>query len=320
MRVTLYVILKLVKYDVDAQRSGVVLIWWIHEIRINDFNLWSQVFKKAIQPMPMRINALHYHMPASANQQLVTIGKAAFLSAIGSEYRARVRIHIGSATEYLSYLQTFGIQPSQVPIDTNTEERNTVNHKKWIEQQCMRENSTKEFTGIEYPRHSDVLFGRGCIVRQHPGNALYKHLLKQYTYKYNNATNRGSKAIVAWSIVSELQESHGSRFLREDKRSGFWYEVSKVAAREKVSVALRDMRKVTKNSNSTRAVQPANFFVTTSSKQKCNEAEVNAISSHTRSDLNDSSNSSSYVFVDIEGDLQQGCFGTGTAIDGSESM
>ena len=158
------------------------------------------------------------------------------------------------------------------------------------------------------------------MVRKHPGNILYQHLLKQGIYKYNNATDRGSKALIAWSLVSELQESHGSRFLREDKHSGFWYEVSRVAACEKVSVALRDMRKIAKNSISKRAVQPTDSLVTTSSKQKCNEAGMNAISSNTRSDHNASSNSLSYAFIDVEGERQQSCFGTGTAIDVSESM
>lgn len=106
--------------------------------------------------------------------------------------------------------------------------------------------------------------------------------MEQHADEYNDSTERGSKVSIAWSVVTELQKSHGSRFLREDKHSGFWYEVSNIEARDKVSVGFRDMRKPkvrmemeTKNSSKRRAVQPiTDMFVPIPYKRICKEEPI----------------------------------------------
>mmetsp|Transcript_9639 Transcript_9639/g.19346 ORF Transcript_9639/g.19346 Transcript_9639/m.19346 type:complete len:474 (-) Transcript_9639:60-1481(-) len=343
VRIGLYFGLKMVKYDVDAQRSGVVMICWMHDLRINDLKARSYVHKQLKQAIPFRINVVHCHVPLSgSDQQFANTGKAMFLLAISSRLRKRVRIHIGSVTEFLYYIQTFGIQSSQIPFDTRTEQRRIAHHQKWIKQQDIREKAIKlkkEFTGIECPRHSDVLYGRGWPIRKHAGNVLYRHLMKQSVDEYNNTTDRGSKTVVAWWVVTELQKSHGSRFLREDKRSGFWYEVSNIVASNKVSVGFRDMRKPKikmdiKNSKSNCA-QQTDLVVTTSSKPKCKEdaltmgtksslvtvllgleATGNGYGSEISSnkiDSGDNINIKTFKFIDTAvGKRQQCCLSTGT--------
>lgn len=60
-------------------------------------------------------------------------------------------------------MQTFGIQSFQVPINTKTGKRKTLNNQKWIKQQLFKEECIKKnvvFNGIECPQHKDVLSGR----------------------------------------------------------------------------------------------------------------------------------------------------------------
>lgn len=75
----------------------------------------------------------------------------------------------------------------------------------------------------------------------HPGNTLFRNFLEAKFDAYANAKSKNEKTTIAWSIVFELKESYGSRFLREDGL--WWYEVSNEVAREKVSVGFRDVRK-----------------------------------------------------------------------------
>lgn len=155
---------------------------------------------------------------------------------------------IGSTTECLYIVQTYGIPSSLVPIDTKTGERKTDHHEKWLQQQDLKEAYLKrgqEFGGIECPRHADVLFGRGWPTIKHPGNTLYRHVLGQYLDSYNKAASKALKKEISSSVVFELKESYGSRFLREVKENDVlcWYEASDNLARDKVSVAFRDMRK-----------------------------------------------------------------------------
>jgi len=242
--------MKLVKHDVDSQRSGIVLICWIQQKLFDDFHVRSHVHKQVFPVLPFRTKVVHMHIspPDAAYRPLANTGKEMFLQAIGSKMRKRVRIHVGSDTDFFYYIQTFGIWSSQIPFNATTGQRKTANQYNWIKQQEFREHHVRhgiEFTGIECPRHSDVLYGRGlcALARQHPGNACYRNLMVQRVDDYNTATERGSKMSIASSVVTDLQKSHGSRFLRKDKHSGFYYEVSNVDARDKVSVGFRDMRK-----------------------------------------------------------------------------
>merc|ERR1712224_973433 len=125
-----------------------------------------------------------------------------------------------------------------------TGKRKTLNNQKWIKQQLFKEECIKKnvvFNGIECPQHKDVLSGRGWPIMNHPGNTLFRNFLEAKFDAYANAKSKNEKTTIAWSIVFELKESYGSRFLREDGL--WWYEVSIEVAREKVSVGFRDVRK-----------------------------------------------------------------------------
>jgi hypothetical protein len=197
-----------------------------------------------------------------------------FLVAIGPEGRARTRIHIGmlngkipcldmicfpryltiyhalvillkgSKIECQHALQSFGLPADQVPINTNSGKLKVKCHQKWIVLRCSKEEARRsgtEFHGIECPEHKDLLFGRGRPIMRHPGNALLRNLLQARYQEYDEAPTRTEKTKIAWSIVCQLQQS-SCRFLKEDP-IGYWVEVSSEIARQKVSVAFRDLRK-----------------------------------------------------------------------------
>ena len=98
MRLALYFALKMIKYDVDSQRSGVVIICWMHKKKFNDFKVRSYCHKQLIPALPWRINVVHCHSSPSdaVYQPFANTGKKIFLLAIGSKLRKRVRIHKGA--------------------------------------------------------------------------------------------------------------------------------------------------------------------------------------------------------------------------------
>jgi hypothetical protein len=73
----------------------------------------------------------------------------------------------GSPTEIMYSLQTFGISPDQIPINSSSGTVKTQHHLKWMNmRQAMEEGRASggpdsDFRGIDCPGHSDVLLGRG---------------------------------------------------------------------------------------------------------------------------------------------------------------
>ena len=165
----------------------------------------------------------------------------------------------GSALECVNALQTFGIQSHHIPINTNTGKLKTLNHQKWAGLQQKRDGAiaqNKRFLAIECPEQSDILFGRGWPTMGNPGNALYRNMIQTRSEEYNSSRSATQKTRITRSIVLELKEN-GARFLREDEISGGWTEVSNEMARQKVSIAFRDIRKAEIKSNKLLATSTA---------------------------------------------------------------
>jgi len=243
MRASLYCLMRLARDNVSIQRKGLVGLFWTHNLRIDDLKDRASLHIMMSQCVPIRFSAIHACIPES-NQNLSRMAVAMHTLTIGAENRKRLRFHIGSATECLYKLQTFGIQSIQLPINTNTGKLKYENHRKWLDLQQKKEDAAlgnKTFKGIECPEQRDILFGRGWPKMSHPGNAIFRSTIESRLEEYNTAESKGDKTMVAWSIVCELQDS-GARFLREDT-SGCWMEVLNEVARQKVSIGFRDIRK-----------------------------------------------------------------------------
>jgi len=91
------------------------------------------------------------------------------------------------------------------------------------------------------PTDNDVLFGRGRIFQEHPGNMHLKRLIVEWYDKYNVSPRLGKMA-VSERLVYLIQERNG-RFLKKNK-DGVWEEVDKVEAREKCSHGFRKKREM----------------------------------------------------------------------------
>jgi hypothetical protein len=87
----------------------------------------------------------------------------------------------------------------------------------------------------------DVLFGKGSRNQDHAGNKKFRALIADCLKSYEKA-KKGEKLILAQAIVDTVIESSGM-FLKPD--GDVWIPVENDAARTKVSVAFRTMRRST---------------------------------------------------------------------------
>ena len=94
--------------------------------------------------------------------------------------------------------------------------------------------------GALSPAPSDVLFGRGKLVKDNPGNIFLHRLAEERMSRYER-TSKWEKTVIASEIIAIIQERHG-RFLKMEH--GSWVQVHGEAAREKVSHAFRSRRRI----------------------------------------------------------------------------
>lgn len=96
-------------------------------------------------------------------------------------------------------------------------------------------------TKLIVTHENDVLCGRGGSINNHPGNEKYRHFVNRKKRIYLTARFKREKRLIAASIVQEIrnQEPPG-RFLAKDGRSGEWYDIGDLKARDKTSQALRE--------------------------------------------------------------------------------
>jgi hypothetical protein len=101
--------------------------------------------------------------------------------------------------------------------------------------------SGQHLATTETPGRFDVLLGRGKKNTGHHGNEQLQTVLNMHSGRYNSTTSRNEKTAIAKAIVQSIQitgEPPG-RFLKFDKDANGWVEVDDVAARIKVSHAIR---------------------------------------------------------------------------------
>jgi len=268
LRVGVYMIMAFLE-DVETQRRGVVALSWWHDISVDDFIIRKKVHEK-VKCIPMRLGAFHCCIPSEnksarngkkskdsdggLSSGMAQIVKAMFVMSVGSELRPHLRFHTGSVVECIYALQSFGIDADQVPISSSSGKLKTMQHAKWLEFRCMKEESLKmqghKFDRIiECPNQTDVLFGRGRPIMRHPGNAVLRSIVQLKLEEYANAKSKKETTDVTWEVVRTLKGKYGARFLKEENiaNSLGWIEVSNEIARQKVRIAFRDLRtKITK--------------------------------------------------------------------------
>jgi len=87
------------------------------------------------------------------------------------------------------------------------------------------------------PTEADILCGQSRVCANHPGNQFFQSVLDEFAYRYDLATSKQEKMCMTKEIVSRVH-TRGGHFLKQ-KKDGMWEEISTVAARDKVSHALR---------------------------------------------------------------------------------
>lgn len=326
IRLGIYMMMALARNSIDAQKKGVVGVFWAHNIRTDDFKTRSFVHAKLIPCLPIRFTAAHICLRSAYNNYSKRL-KMMFVYAIGPENRKRLRVHFGTAIECLYALQTFGIQSHHIPIYANTGNYKVQNHTRWLKLQQMKDDAfekNESFAGIECPTHNDVVFGRGWVKVRHPGNAVFRDMIETQLEKYTNTRSKRDKTLMTWSIVSELKES-GARFLREDK-SGWWMEVSNEEARRKVSIGFRDIRKAkTKSAKlATAALSDGNgnnqAIAATNPKRKIqqtdpvvqsrkadNDTKKKKTTASLSNNIRNERDEGSCVFLNMDGSKEMGC-------------
>merc|ERR1712176_687540 len=89
---------------------------------------------------------------------------------------------------------------------------------------------------VDTPTKPDILCGQSRVCASHPGNRRFQAVLDDFLYRYDMATSKQEKMCMTKEVVSIIH-ADGGRFLKY--KDGMWEEISTVAARDKVSHALR---------------------------------------------------------------------------------
>jgi hypothetical protein len=148
--------------------------------------------------------------------------------------------------ECIYVLESFGIPSKQNPLNIATGEIDKTNYKRWVGLCAAREENLKLHKQIvECPNHSDILFGRGQIVMNHPGNIMFRNFIQSKLEVYSNVRSKKESTQWTWGAVRTLKHEYGARFLKEEKFGEditAWTEVSNEIARSKVRIAFRDAR------------------------------------------------------------------------------
>jgi anaerobic ribonucleoside-triphosphate reductase len=92
------------------------------------------------------------------------------------------------------------------------------------------------------PTDEDILCGRGRPCGKHPGNKKFSAAIKANLQTYDEASKRLDKSNLVASILRSLQEN-GARFIKQDRRTKKYHELSDGQAHEKTGHAIRDLLK-----------------------------------------------------------------------------
>ena len=154
---------------------------------------------------------------------------------------------LGTYKEAEYYLQTFGIQLQDIPVDENGQMPREL-HLDWIKRVQAQEMSGEYDNHVIVPRRFDVLFGKGTKIADFTGNLRAFHIVEMNRAKYEKA-GKFEKCQIATKIVQLIKQSYG-RFLR--KEDGCWTIVDDETARLKISHYFRRLRESDAKTKSTK--------------------------------------------------------------------
>lgn len=141
---------------------------------------------------------------------------------------------ITTETKTAKPLQARNPQKSRKPKEQTPSSRKSVSPRR----NRAREDHppATERLRVDTPSSTDILCGQSRVCASHPGNRRFQSVLENFAHDYDIATSKQEKMTMTKAVVSIIHESRG-RFLKF--KDGTWEEISTVAARDKVSHALR---------------------------------------------------------------------------------
>jgi hypothetical protein len=228
--------------DEEDQRRGLVLVLCIFNLVQNANDpVESDMIVRLMRSVPGRFTAMHLLLP---DRPLYHCIRASYVLLLGKRSRFKMRFHIGSITEILYSLKTFGIPVEFLPQNLKRDCKQALKrHVKWVD--LLEAKDEARMNGYDFdkspvidcPIRKDILLGKGRQIMKHPGNLEMRYLLEENIHLWESATNQ-QKANLAREVVREIRAS-GGRFIREDE-SGWFAEVDEDTARQKVSIGFRD--------------------------------------------------------------------------------
>ena len=104
------------------------------------------------------------------------------------------------------------------------------------------------------PQELDILCGRGGLSNKHAGNQLYLRIVQHNKDLYQEIQNPKHKHCLAISIIDAVQGA-GARFLRQNKDTGTWFELSREQTLSKTLQALRERKEGRRTSTSSESIK-----------------------------------------------------------------
>ncbi|KAG7371364.1 hypothetical protein IV203_019934 [Nitzschia inconspicua] len=243
--------------DEQTQRLGFVLIVVMHTqgpwlIVQPNAEAMRKTFVTFFEKVPVRSSAIHVCFPDTPVCHAL---KSSLLFLMSKKDRSRTRFHLGSPTECRYSLKSFGIPGECVPFSVGPNARDEMkSHQQWCQLQQSKEELLYKDTDdpsrscfemesfvVECPQNEDCLFGKGRAIMKHPGTLAMHNILKNRMDCWNNASFKEKNGLT-WEVVNEILSGDG-RFLRQDPCHGWFVPVEDEVARQKVSIAFRDMAK-----------------------------------------------------------------------------
>ena len=116
---------------------------------------------------------------------------------------------------------------------------NILNHHCNVQVRSLGERrETLRTTGIVEPNKHDILCGKDKECLSHYGSQRFHAVIEAHCNEYQQATTKQEKMGITRKIVVTLNRL-SCRFLKYNEELQNWHEISHVAARDKVSHALR---------------------------------------------------------------------------------
>jgi len=88
------------------------------------------------------------------------------------------------------------------------------------------------------PGGKDVICGRGKKCYNHLGNQILRRIVKSKLEEYSASACKYDKSNILSTIIAQVRMNGG--FVKEDSKTGQWYDVGDTMAREKISQTFRD--------------------------------------------------------------------------------